>query len=273
MRGGGEKRALPARVAEAAAKVEAELSETYARFTGPRAILTTLVPGLSWVDMCLGTRGQNIASRRFEVTVKALQDSFAEMDEEKVDREFLESEEFYDLVWCTFEKGQRTRHEEVVRYCARVLRDAVDQPETRADAPVAMDMLSELAPDEINLAVWLYKTYRERGFGRMDLYRRRGLAGPGCGKEAKAFARVLNRLQARGIVRQSAKLDKEQFVSDLARLMRDEYWTGSHLRFMEDEYSLQPAFVQLLEIIAKQEAAGETCRAEAEAETPSDSAP
>jgi hypothetical protein len=136
------------------------IAEKVAEAYSSLGILRAVVPYISGVgpaiDAMLGTRGQNIAMRRLQSTIDELKRQAQALDETTVDREFLQSEDFYDLIWRVLEKGQRTVDEEKVRLYIRVLlRSAWGVPH-RESAEEYLNLLSDLSPTEIHLASILF---------------------------------------------------------------------------------------------------------------------
>lgn len=219
-----EPRPLPARIRDIATQAEHALTENYSRSTPARTLVASIPVVGSPIDAFLGTRGQNIASRRFEGTVMALSDECGRLDEEKIDRDYLESEAFFDLIWRLFEKGQRTRDQERVRAYAQTVRVSIEDPSFREDAEGSLDLLSELTPAEFRLAAELYRIFGVHPFDW------RGLQfifdecdGPGSEDpegETRVFQPLLmSRLEAKGLLAREVDVSSEALASNLTRML------------------------------------------------------
>jgi hypothetical protein len=64
----------------------------------------SLLPGIgASIDLILSSGGQNIQTRRIYDTISNLEDEQCQIDETKIDKKFLDTEEFYDFMMRTFE--------------------------------------------------------------------------------------------------------------------------------------------------------------------------
>src|SRR5689334_8003413 len=95
------------KVSEALKKAESEATVGYSQSTPLRSVVAAIPLIGSPIDAFLETRGQDIAARRIARVIEEINNQVEAIDKSKVDHEYLDSEEFYNIVWRAFEHGQR----------------------------------------------------------------------------------------------------------------------------------------------------------------------
>lgn len=188
---------LPTRITDVASQAEEEISTTYSRLTPLRAAVAAIPLVGSTIDAFLGTRGQNIAAQRLERTIQGIQRQIVAVDMSKLDGAFLESEEFYDLLWRAFEEGQRTANHQKVALYVRILLQSLQAPPFRENAHEYLALLAELSSTEIQVAAAAYRhrpKFSESNIGR-EL----------TGMSASLITSYLARLERTGLVRFSVE--------------------------------------------------------------------
>jgi DNA-binding MarR family transcriptional regulator len=84
------------------------------------------------------------------------------LKENMIDRAFLESEEWFDLVVKTFDSAARTRDSEKISLYSRIIRNSVIQSNRKTHDPEEYLMvLSELTPREVKLAKAIYAQQKD----------------------------------------------------------------------------------------------------------------
>jgi hypothetical protein len=118
------------------------------------------------IDAFFGTWGSDVIQHRYDAVLEELRHEAGRLDENKVDRQFLESEEFFDLFAHVLQESARTRHREKIRLYARILagRASIDWPEV-ADAEEILEILSGLSLRQVGIMVRLWN----RAYGRAIL--------------------------------------------------------------------------------------------------------
>ena len=124
------------------------------------ASIASLTPHYGWLVAALntvaGTKAGNIANRRAKRDAEEIIRQARGIDESKLDKGFLESEEGCDLLWQVFEKGQRTRHAEKARLYVRILLQAAQGARHRESAEEYINLLFDMNPTDIHLASVLF---------------------------------------------------------------------------------------------------------------------
>lgn len=126
----------------------------------PLRTAVSLVPGLGpTIDLILSLGGQNIQTRRIYDTISNLKNEMTRIDEAKIDKKFLDTEEFYDFIMLTFEKCSRTRHrEKVILYC-KILAHSVtiENMIERFSAEDFIGFIDELSLKDLKVGMKIYE--------------------------------------------------------------------------------------------------------------------
>jgi hypothetical protein len=108
-------------------------------------------------------KAQKISERRLNELCVEWQKQMQEIPDDLVDKDYVESEEFFDLVFKTWEATKRTRHNEKIHLYARILTGAVPIQNREEHPPEDyLTVLEELSPTEIKLARALYEQQKEQ---------------------------------------------------------------------------------------------------------------
>jgi hypothetical protein len=105
------------------------------------------------------TLSQEFQKSRLIQTIQILNEEVMSVDENKVDKSFFVTEEFYDLIRQLFENSLRTRHEEKIRLYSKILIGAIlsDNVHERHSAEDFLIFLAELSLTDITVAKEIYK--------------------------------------------------------------------------------------------------------------------
>jgi len=120
-----EERNLPARVKmeRAIDRATARAAEQYEENTVLRAAVVSIPLLGGGLDMIFASEGQRAAKERLYKLIEAIKERTVQLEEEAVSKEYLESEEFIDLVMKAFDSATKTRDEKI-RWYARILTEA-----------------------------------------------------------------------------------------------------------------------------------------------------
>jgi len=133
-------------------------SEAYARNTALRAAVN-LIPGIGGsLDVLFASKAQSVVQNRLMQFLEELRKEMNSVKEEMVDKQYLESEEWLDLVLRALEAATRTRRIEKISLYAKVLRGAVIVQDRQESSPEEyLAILAELTPREIEVAQAIYR--------------------------------------------------------------------------------------------------------------------
>jgi len=109
------------------------------------------------IDAILGTFGGNLGQRRLQALFEELRVMMSQLEEEKVDKAFIEGEEWIDLLIQAIAASIRTRSRDKIRWYAAILAGAarVDRPPD-LDLEGALAVLASLSPAEVQFARYLF---------------------------------------------------------------------------------------------------------------------
>jgi hypothetical protein len=144
-----------------------EASEAYERNTALRTLVVA-IPGIgSSLDLVLSSGG-----RRFEERIRDLIDALKKDMQERMetvadstlDKEYLESDEFFDLVIKALDATIRTRDERKRRPYARILTESTIRSKREGHSPEEyLDLIADLTPRELYVARMLYTDWPGEG--------------------------------------------------------------------------------------------------------------
>jgi hypothetical protein len=131
----------------------------YSQNTALRAAIS-LLPGIgASIDLILSSGGQNIQTRRIYDTISNLEDEMAKIDETKIDKKFLDTEEFYDFMMRTFESCSKTRHNEKrILYCKILAHSvSIDNAAERSSTEDFIGFIDELSLQDLKVGMKIYE--------------------------------------------------------------------------------------------------------------------
>ena len=82
----------------------------------------------STIDVILGTRGASIIQKRILAYIKVLEDQLNDLSENVVPKDYLNSEDFFDLIIKSFEIATKTRGENKLRLLSSVVKNSIVKP-------------------------------------------------------------------------------------------------------------------------------------------------
>lgn len=135
-------------------KLLTNASREYSKRTSIRA-LVPLIPYVgSSIDVLLGSKAQKFAEERKERLYTELKAEIEKLDEPKIDKEYLQSEEWFDILLQAIDKTVRTRSKEKIKLFAKVLKGALlfSGLDKGSRAEEYLNVLSELTINEVRLA-------------------------------------------------------------------------------------------------------------------------
>ena len=125
-------------------------SEHYTNDIGQRAVISNIPFIGSTIDNIFTSKASKYFNERIEFFIQCATEEFDSIDENKLDREFLETEEFYDLITSLIENSVKTRHHERVRLYSKLLKSKATKriPEKYVTDDFT-HIISELTPKDI----------------------------------------------------------------------------------------------------------------------------
>jgi hypothetical protein len=132
-----------------------EIHSSYSNNTTLRAGVT-LIPYIGGaLDVLFSHKGQEIMNERIESAFQKVKDEAQKLDESKIDYDFLESEEFFDIVYRTFDEIRKTRLKEKHKLFARILAKSTLNTNKSFEINKFQNILSSIDIEDIFVAQYL----------------------------------------------------------------------------------------------------------------------
>ena len=140
--------------------------------SGIAGIFNPVVPAfVGALDVAITSKAQQIAQRRLDELCLAYEQEMDKISAASVDKDYIESEAFFDLVFQAWEATKRTRHNEKIRLYAKVLVGSVPQQDREQHEPEDyLNVLSSMSYREFYLASAMYEQQKERPLPDEDTY-------------------------------------------------------------------------------------------------------
>jgi hypothetical protein len=106
----------------------------------------------STIDNIFTAKASKHFNDRIEIFINCVTEEFEEIDESKIDRAYLETSEFFDLITALIENSTKTRHIERVKLFSKLLKSKVLKNISKQfEADDFTYIISELIPRDIFL--------------------------------------------------------------------------------------------------------------------------
>jgi len=234
------------------------LRTTIVGAAGAVGILAPAIPAIvGAVDVALTIKAQKIAERRLNVLCQSWEQEIQSVPKDLVDKDYIESEEFFDLIFQAWESTKRTRHDEKICLYAKLLVGTVPFQNRQDHFPEDyMTVLTELSVKEISLAQALFKQQRERpkpDENEMQWLKRIGATEK---REAKGQRLKDGHGQWRKLLLDCSKVNEEDIEFVLLRLQRSGLLTelsGTYLGYSGGVYVINDTFRKMMHYIERSE--------------------
>lgn len=138
------------------AKLE-KISNDYSNNLGLRTYVT-LIPTIGGtIDLLMTSKWQNSIHERIEIYLKAITEEFEEIEENKIDKTFLESEEFMDLFINSLNLASRTRSKDKIKTYSKIIKGSLVIENDIFNPEDYLNVLAELTHNELSFALNFYK--------------------------------------------------------------------------------------------------------------------
>jgi len=150
------------------AKYLAEESVLLYNDTSPLKLCVLGIPTLGPViDTILTSKGQKISYNRLLNFIKELESEIKGIDEKLINLEFIESEEFYDLLVKSIEASLKTRHNDKRKLYATILSNCCILEKEDLNPEFFLNIITELTIEELIVAKKLYKLKTTNGYKQL----------------------------------------------------------------------------------------------------------
>lgn len=132
--------------------------EIYSQKTVLRAAVNAIPYVGGSIDVLLLNRGQKIVEQRVSLLFERIKDDLEQIKEDMIDKKFLETDEFFDLLRKAIELSIKTRDKEKIKLYAHILRNALLKTTVNKETGEEyIEVLSELSIKELSLAKVIYE--------------------------------------------------------------------------------------------------------------------
>lgn len=107
------------------------------------------------IDIIMSTRGSKIRQGRIQQYIDLLKSQFNELSEKVISKEYLDSEEFFDLIISSFEIAARTRGENKRKLLSAVVKNSVILPVNNDDNEDLLYCISNLNENDVSFMILL----------------------------------------------------------------------------------------------------------------------
>lgn len=133
-------------------------AEWYTEKSTLRALITAIPTIGGPMDVWISTEGQKITQRRITDLINELKSEMDKISEDKVNYDFLKSEDFFDLIVTAFESASRTKEIEKINLYAKIIKNSVVIEEANFSPLEYVKIISELSLQEIWVLKQIYET-------------------------------------------------------------------------------------------------------------------
>lgn len=145
-----------------AKKISTNIENTVVRYSENTAMRTAinLIPGIgSTIDLIFSSGGQSIWKKRMDDTISDLKEEMLTIDATKIDKKFLDSEEFYDYLMQVFDRCTRTRHMEKRKLYCKIFAQSVsiENMEERSSTEDFIGFIDELSLNDLRVGMKMYE--------------------------------------------------------------------------------------------------------------------
>lgn len=214
-----------------------KLSKVYADQTLIRSLINIIPYVGGSIDLLLSSSGQNYVIRRIEYLISELNEQIGKLDETKINRDFLETEEGFDLIIKAFNSASRTRQNEKLKLYAKIIKSAITEgKEFEEDEPeIYLRIIEELSIKEIRVAKCLYQL-----------------------KEVNIINEENSKVDMSNdylwLSNQYPEFDKDELISIFSRLEREgliKEDVGNYFGYDGGSYFINPLFKKFIEYIGQ----------------------
>jgi|TARA_B110000240_G_C13337670_1_gene384075 hypothetical protein len=125
-------------------------SEAYSNDIAQRALISNIPFIGSSIDNVFTGKASKYYKLRIETFIECVHQEFASIEENKIDKNFLETPEFFDLITSLIENSVKTRHIERVELFSKLLKSKISKDfSNKFEADDFTYIISELIPRDI----------------------------------------------------------------------------------------------------------------------------
>jgi hypothetical protein len=225
---------VPAKVVRTVDEATRKAAELYADNTALRTFIVSIPYLGGGIDMIIATEGQKVTKERIFKLIDEMKQRMEQHEEEAINKEYLASDEFIDLVIKAFDSAAKTRNEEKIRLYARILTESTVRDKQGTYFPEEyLNVLAGLTPRQVEVAWAIYEVQVE------PREERHPEGGEGWHQEKEQVRKKLN-LDGTQLVFMLKSLVAAGLVAEIGRT------TPGTIAI---EYSITPAFKEMMDFL------------------------
>jgi hypothetical protein len=156
----------------------------YSELSILRAAIQTIPTVGSAIDTLLAEKAAKFQERRILSFIETTKRLISQLDQEKISKAFLDSEDFFTLFHATMERVVRSQHEEKIALLSAVFLGAVASPDDLVTPQIALDVISNLQPVHIKVLRMFDEMRQKNGGYIYNFVNPKGGSGGGGGSHA-----------------------------------------------------------------------------------------
>ena len=146
-----------ARIVRTVDEATQKAAELYADNTMLRTFILSIPYLGGGIDMIIATEGQKATKERIFKLIGEMKQRMEQHEEVAINKEYLASDEFIDLVIKAFDSAAKTRNEEKIRLYARILTESTVRDKQGTYFPEEyLNVLAGLTPKQVEVAWAMY---------------------------------------------------------------------------------------------------------------------
>jgi hypothetical protein len=200
--------------------------------------IVQLIPGIgTFINEILSNKGGKIKEQRLESFLNALYECIRIVDQSTIKKEWVQSEEFYDLLNAAIESSLKTRSKEKLYINAMIITNSlILENKDRFMPEEYLSAISDLTPLELKALVVIYKEFEsaKRLPEQNDLQ----------------FSKSVNWKES---LKNKCELSDEDFIFLMKRLERTGFVkeiTGMYFDYEGGEFMITPSFGKFIEYLS-----------------------
>ena len=221
-----------------------EASKAYSDQTIIRAGINTIPFVGGSIDILLSSTGQNFVIKRIENFIAELDREISTLNESKINYDFFQSEEGFDLIIKAFNSVSKTRQQEKLILYARIIKGTItlDKSFEVDDPEIYLNIVEELSVKELKVARFLYE------LKEINVLTEQEIAEAEIDKKKNGHS-----INDAGILsNRYTDLNKDDLISVFIRLERTgliKEVVGSYMGYTGGKYLINPLFKKFMAFI------------------------
>lgn len=208
-------------------------SEIYAENTYIRALVNAIPYIGGSLDTLFYSKGQKILEERILILLKNLKEDIELTEEKMVKKDFIDTEEFFDLIVKAINASTKTKSKEKIKLYSKVLKGSLTLEHTNEYDPYTyLTIIEELSFKEIEVARCLYELKEIRKYKYQD----------GLTNDAQILSKEYTNLQIDELPFLLLRVEKSGLIKEKV---------GSFLGYGGGQYEITDVFKKLMKFLSE----------------------